>query len=415
MTMSRESLDTAGTPRGRRPLVSLSGGTLVLMAALAYAVVVGYGARHGLLYVLGIGCGFTLYQARFGFSAVFLHPAEAGHGQAVYAHTLMLAVASLLFAPLLAHAPAVFGLHPHGFVYPIGAGVVGGAFLFGVGVQLGGACTAGTLYDIGGGYVAMLLTLAGFAGGAVLGAWHWRFWTHDLPSAPPVSLAQGPWGYGGALLMQLAALALVVLVRAVVARRHPAPPSAPRAPRAARRPWSIGRVRRPWPLWAGAVLLAALNALTLLVKGAPWGITVAFTLAGSQLAAALGAPVASWAYWSGARAGALRAPLLADATAVMDAGLVLGALLAATLAGTFTLRRPIAWPTAFAAVGGGVLMGYGAVLADGCTIGGYFGGIASFSLHGWAWAAAAFVGSYAGGHLVARMGLPVLRARIPVW
>ena len=30
-------------------------------------------------------------------------------------------------------------------------------------------------------------------------------------------------------------------------------------------------------------------------------------------------------------------------------------------------------------------MGYGARIAFGCNIGAYFGGIASFSLHGWLW------------------------------
>jgi len=194
-----------------------------------------------------------------------------------------------------------------------------------------------------------------------------------------------------------------------VARRHPAPRA-----QVARSQGTRG-LRGPWPVWVGALLLAALNALTLLVKGTPWGITSAFTLVGSRVAGALGVPVASWAYWAGPRAGGLHAPLLADATVVMDGGLVLGALLAAALAGTLVLRRPLAWPTAAVALGGGVLMGYGAVLADGCTVGGYLGGIASFSLHGWLWAAMALVGTSLGGRLVTRLGMPVIRLPRPDW
>jgi uncharacterized membrane protein YedE/YeeE len=38
-------------------------------------------------------------------------------------------------------------------------------------------------------------------------------------------------------------------------------------------------------------------------------------------------------------------------------------------------------------------MGYGARLAFGCNIGAMFSGIASASLHGWIWFAAAWVGS----------------------
>jgi hypothetical protein len=41
-------------------------------------------------------------------------------------------------------------------------------------------------------------------------------------------------------------------------------------------------------------------------------------------------------------------------------------------------------------------MGYGARIAFGCNIGAYFGGIASFSLHGWLWGVMAIVGTFAG-------------------
>ena len=41
-------------------------------------------------------------------------------------------------------------------------------------------------------------------------------------------------------------------------------------------------------------------------------------------------------------------------------------------------------------------MGYGARLAYGCNIGAYFGGIASFSLHGWVWGVVAILGTAVG-------------------
>ena len=48
------------------------------------------------------------------------------------------------------------------------------------------------------------------------------------------------------------------------------------------------------------------------------------------------------------------------------------------------------------AVLGGLLMGYGARLAFGCNIGALFSGIASGSLHGWLWMAAALAGTALG-------------------
>lgn len=55
-----------------------------------------------LLALIGIGLGFTLFHARFGFTSAFRRLASVGNGQSLRAHMLMLAVACLLFAPILA-------------------------------------------------------------------------------------------------------------------------------------------------------------------------------------------------------------------------------------------------------------------------------------------------------------------------
>ena len=80
----------------------------------------------------------------------------------------------------------------------------------------------------------------------------------------------------------------------------------------------------------------------------------------------------------------------------MNFGIVLGAALAASLAGRFAPKAKIPLGSFLAAVVGGLLMGYGARLSFGCNIGALFSGIASGSLHGWLWFACAFVGSLAG-------------------
>ena len=82
-----------------------------------------------------------------------------------------------------------------------------------------------------------------------------------------------------------------------------------------------------------------------------------------------------------------------DVTSVMDFGIILGALLAAILAGRFAPVWTISGRSLAAAVIGGLLLGYGARIAYGCNIGAYFSGIASGSLHGWLWLVAAFAGN----------------------
>lgn len=101
-----------------------------------------------------------------------------------------------------------------------------------------------------------------------------------------------------------------------------------------------------------------------------------------------------------------------DVTSVMDIGIMIGALLAAGLAGKFqpTWRVPAA--SLLAAIVGGLLLGYGARLAYGCNIGAYFSGIASGSLHGWCWFVAAFAGNILGTRLRPLFGLAVERMAV---
>jgi uncharacterized membrane protein YedE/YeeE len=120
--------------------------------------------------------------------------------------------------------------------------------------------------------------------------------------------------------------------------------------------------------------------------------------------------VASWPYWTApARAEALRTSLFSDVTSVMDFGILAGALLAAGLAGKFAPVWRLQAKSLVAAVIGGLLLGYGARLAYGCNIGAYVGGIASSSLHGWLWFAAALPGTAIGTKLRPLFGLKVER------
>jgi uncharacterized membrane protein YedE/YeeE len=375
-----------------------------LVAALTLGLVVF--SRSGevptILFALGLGFGFVLFHSRFGFTSAWRQLVAVRQGKALRAHMLMLAVACTLFAPILA-TQASFGDVPAApSLAPIGFGLFVGSFLFGVGMQLGGSCASGTLFAIGSGQTAILLTLTGFIVGSVVGALHFPFWTNTLPSRPPVSLADTDAGYLGAWAISLAAMALVVGLTYAVARGRAVPPvEQPPAARGAAR-----AVRGSWPLWVGALLLAGMNAVTLWVSGSAWGITFAFSLWGSKILDAVGVDVLSWPFWSDpANLAKYQAGVLAEKTSVMDLGIVVGALIASAAAGAFVVHRRIPGRLALGAVLGGILMGYGARIAFGCNIGAYFGGIASFSLHGWLWGVMAIVGTFAGLALRPLFGL----------
>src|SRR5690606_35645584 len=156
------------------------------------------------------------------------------------------------------------------------------------------------------------------------------------------------------------------------------------------RPGWTWLISGPWPLVGAGLMMAVLNVATLLLAGHPWSVTFGFGLWGAKTAQLVGVPVESWAFWTWPRPQkALSSSVLADVTSVMNFGIILGAGLAASLAGKFAPKVTVPFASMLAAAVGGILMGYGARLSFGCNIGALFSGIASGSLHGWLWFAAA--------------------------
>ncbi|WP_090867642.1 YeeE/YedE family protein [Paraburkholderia diazotrophica] len=379
--------------------------SLVLIALGAVYLAHTVSGRQAALYVVGALLGMSLYHAAFGFTSAWRVFIADGRGAGLRAQMLMLAIGVLLFFPTLS-AGSLFGHPVAGLVSPAGTSVVVGAFMFGVGMQLGGGCASGTLYTVGGGSTRMLVTLAAFVVGSVVATAHMPFWT-ALPSLKPTSLVTA-LGAGWAIAINLAIFAAIAAVTvAIELRRHGRLVDEPlRAASAS--PWLHG----PWPLFAGAIALALLNFATLALSGRPWGVTSAFALWGAKLFSVAGIDVANWPYWNAhANAAALAAPVTRDVTSVMDAGIILGAMAAAALAGRYAPVWRLPARSLVAAVVGGLLLGYGARLAYGCNIGAYFSGIVSGSLHGWLWLAAAFAGNVIGTRLRPAFGLEVERVR----
>jgi uncharacterized membrane protein YedE/YeeE len=354
--------------------------------------------RQAELFLVGVLAGIVLYHAAFGFTAAWRAFITERRGDGVRAQMLMLALTCAVFFPALASGHFA-GQAVRGSVSPLGIGVVIGAFMFGIGMQLGGGCASGTLYTAGGGNVRMLVTLGAFIAGSVIGAAHLPWW-EALPAAKPTSLVTmfGAWGGLAISLIVFAAIAALTIV--FERRRH----GALLPPRTSRLTAHV--LRGPWPIVAGAAGLALVNILTLWLAGRPWGVTSAFALWGAKTLSAMGVAVESWRYYApAARRAELHAPILNDITSVMDFGIMIGALFAATLAGRFAPSLKAPAKSLAAALVGGLLLGYGARIAYGCNIGAFFSGIASGSLHGWIWFPAAFAGNAIGTKLRPMFGL----------
>ena len=354
--------------------------------------------RLAALFLVGAGLGFTLYHAAFGFTGAWRAAITNGRSGGVRAQMLMLAVAVVIFFPSL-EAGQILGQPVRGFVFPAGWEVAIGAFLFGVGMQIGGGCASGTLYTSGGGDTRTAITLVFFVIGMTLGAWDVERWSR-LPALEPISIPASI-GLWPALALNLAIFAGIwwLLSRREMRLTGMVEPLF-------RKP-SANLLTGPWAFAWAAIAMALLNAATLVLAGRPWGITQAFATWGARSGEALGiADPVFWPYWEDpTRIDLLHRPLIQDATHLMNLALVLGAFLAAGLAGRFAPNLRIGIRPFLAAILGGLMLGYGARMAFGCNISAFFSGVASGSLHGWLWIIAALPGNWLGVYLRPLFGL----------
>ena len=393
-TDTSTAISAPAQPSNRRSIIASALIALVIYFYLDNS----YGWRQGAVFIVGLAAGIILYHAAFGFTAAWREVVSTGRGAGLRAQMIMLAITVLVFTPLIAQGQ-IGGMALRGSVAPLNIAVISGAFMFGVGMQLGGGCASGTLFTAGGGNIRMLITLTAFIVGSVLGTWQWSMW-QDVPGVAPFSLSQN-FGSIWAILISIGMFAIIWFASTVYERKRHGMVKNDREVDCSYS-WLTG----PWPLIAGAIALAAVNVSTLLLAGRPWGVTSAFALWGGKFALFLGIDVNGWSYWQ--RPGlsnALEQSIFSDITSVMNIGIMLGALFAAGLAGKFAPKFRLPLRSVVAAVVGGLLLGYGARIAYGCNIGAYFGGISSTSLHGWLWFFAAFIGSSLGTKIRPYFGL----------
>jgi hypothetical protein len=295
---------------------------------------------------------------------------------------LLVALAATIIVPVAALVPG-FG----GAIAPIGPSLVIGAFVFGIGMQLANGCGSGTLYTVGGGSGRMLITLACFIIGTVIGSLQLPAMM-ALGGIDPIIAADyfGPWG---GLAATLASIVIVAFVVVLLARARGA------------------SVRPSRGFLIGAVVIALLSIAVFLAGRHPWSVTFGFTVWGGKIATAMGidlAGLSAFWQWPGPKR-ALTDSVLTDTSSLTDFGMVLGAMAAAAATRPFARN---AWPpfkSLAAAAIGGLLMGWGARLGFGCNIGAFLGGVASGSLHGWVWFAAALPGCAIGVWLRPAFGL----------
>ncbi|MGQ7845770.1 YeeE/YedE family protein [Granulosicoccus sp. 3-233] len=354
------------------------GSLLVMAVLLVLAVAIFAGVRYGLMLMIGLGFGLALEGLRFGFAGPWRAMILRRDPSGLLAQLLAIGVVATVALPLIDAS----GGELVGAEAPVGWAMVGGAFVFGVAMQIVLGCGSGTLVNAGSGNPVGLLALPFFAIGSFAGAYHLLDWT--ALGALPIVRFTG-WSGVAITLTALAGLAFFFLRQADPEHR-----------------------RIPRRYLVAALVIAALAIANLAVAGQPWGVVYGLGLWAAKGATAAGMDLSGSSFWAASDSIArVQSSLLTDYTSLTNIGIMTGAFLVASWrSGGLSQgmpRLPLrAW---FATIVAGFLLGYSSRLAFGCNVGAFFSGISTGSLHGWVWFIAAFIGSIQGVRLRPLLGL----------
>jgi len=156
---------------------------LILIAIILFIILLQKQYTYAVCWILGIGIGIVLRYSRFCFSAAFRDPFLVGNTKLLRAMLLAMMVSTIGFAIIqhsyIQHNPIDYDLIP-GAVTSVGAHVMIGAFIFGVGMIIAGGCGSGVLMRIGEGHALQWVVLVGFLIGTVLGAKDYSFWYNNI-------------------------------------------------------------------------------------------------------------------------------------------------------------------------------------------------------------------------------------------
>jgi uncharacterized membrane protein YedE/YeeE len=386
-------------------------GIVVLVALLALAHALASVANgRSLVFALGLGAalGVVLQRSRFCFYCHARDHLEGGNARGLLAIVLALSVGTVGMHLVLGSwlpVPVPDRLPPDAHIGPVSWALVLAGAVFGLGMVVSGSCLSAHWYRLGEGSPTAPFALVGSVFGFMLGFASWKgLFSATIATAPPLWLPH--WlGYAGSMALTLAVLGALAWWLWRSGAHTPEPTAAAPVPQNLgdlwRRVFGPGR----WPYWVGGLAVGWLSTLVLL-RLRPLGVTAALGGGARQLGDLWG--------WLperldgldqlGGCATAIVGALWQTPNAVLIVGLVGGAWAAALWSGQF---KP-AWPRPVQVargLGGGLLLGWGAMVGLGCTVGNLLSGTMAGALSGWVFGAAVFIAVWAG----LRLGLAAPR------
>ena len=392
-------------------------GIWVLFGALVMAVLISRTeAILAPLWLLAMAAGFTLQRSRFCFASAFRDLFLFGSSRMMQGIFVGLAIGTIGFAVhMYGKVPfASVGVVPgEAHILPVGISTVVGGLLFGFGMVLSGGCVSGSLYRMAEGYVASWVSMGGVLVGLGLLAHTWNWWWNVSISSEAMLWIPSKFqlGYGGGVALTLIVLfGLFLFLLWWESRSGLSMPGSTSTQQTADKfsekiliLWRSVFIKG-WPAVVGGGALGVIGVLMYMVH-MPFGVTGELARLSNTIMSTLNfaPPEALGLDDLGGCSGLAGGTGLFTHTFAVTVGVLPGALVGALFAGEFKLRFPRNIRRYYQACGGGIIMGYGAGLAIGCTIGAFFSSIPSLSISGWLFALALTLGAFLGVQAIKRI------------
>ena len=335
---------------------------------------------------LGLAFGAVLQRSRFCFYCVSRDFIELKDAKGLLGIITALIVGTigyhLIFGAFLLE-PVAPRLPPNAHIAPVSWVLILGSLSFGFGMAIAGSCISAQLYRFGEGLLSAIFAFLGIIIGFVLAFLSWNYLYLSSIQQAPLIWFPHYFGYQGSIIIQILLLTMLALVLVKLHKQQ-------KEKKITQQWWNV-----KWHTYVGGILVA-LIAIIAFLRVSPLGVTaeigsIARTSAGyfNILPARLEGldtlrgciTIIKETFWSN--------------NGLFIFGVVLGSFALATFSGDFKIQIPKIKESTRSFVGG-ILMGFGSMLALGCTVGTLLSGIMAASLSGWIFLLFCGIGLYLG-------------------
>ena len=339
----------------------------------------------------GAGFGLVLQRSRFCFYCNLRDLLDRREPAGVLAILVALAVGAIGYTAIFGAwlpTPAPGRLPPTAHIGPVSVVLAGASFVFGIGMAISGSCLSAHFYRLGEGSPTSPFAIIGAALGFGLGFLTWNPLFELATSDAVITWFPHTLGYAGSLALTLGLIGALAVVVLLYGRPAAAAAAEPLTLRGVLRTVFVRR----WPAVMGGVLVG-LIAILYYLRVAPLGVT-------AELGSIVRTAGTTMELFPSTLFGldTLRgcATIIKDALLSNNGLFVLGMIGASFASALVADQFKPRWPTS-GQIGrgllGGVLLGWGAMTALGCTVGVLLSGIHAGALSGWVFLVCCSVGA----------------------